>query len=71
MDKANPDFIAALGQAALSIWGDLPRDVQETLFETAMKGRDDQRDRVRQPRVRLQAGEDAHLAVFPARSRAA
>jgi hypothetical protein len=44
MDKANPDFVAALGQAALSIWGDLPRDVQETLFETAMKGRDDQRE---------------------------
>jgi hypothetical protein len=33
-----------LGQAALSIWGELPRDVQETLFETAMKGHDDQRE---------------------------
>jgi hypothetical protein len=44
MDKANPDFVAALGQAALSMWGDLPRDLQETLFETAMKGRDDQRE---------------------------
>lgn len=41
MDKANPDFVVALGQAALSMWGDLPRDIQETLFETAMKGRDD------------------------------
>lgn len=44
MDKANADFVAALGQAALSMWGDLPRDIQETLFETAMKGRDDQRE---------------------------
>jgi hypothetical protein len=44
MDKANPDFVMALGQAALSMWGDLPRDIQETLFETAMKGHDDQRE---------------------------
>ena len=44
MHKANPDFVAALGQAALSMWGDLPRDIQEVLFETAMKGRDDQRE---------------------------
>jgi hypothetical protein len=41
MDNANADFVVALGQAALSIWGDLPRDSQEALFETAMKGRDD------------------------------
>jgi hypothetical protein len=45
MDNANADFVVALGQAALSIWGDLPRDSQEALFETAMKGRgDDQRE---------------------------
>jgi hypothetical protein len=44
MDEANADFVVALGQAALSMWGDLPRDIQETLFETAMQGRDDQRE---------------------------
>jgi hypothetical protein len=33
-----------LGRAALSVWGDMPRDIQEALFEAAMKGRDDDRD---------------------------
>jgi hypothetical protein len=28
-----------LGRAALEVWGDMPRDIQEALFETAMKGR--------------------------------
>jgi len=27
-----------LGQAAIDVWGDMPRDVQEAPFETAMKG---------------------------------
>jgi hypothetical protein len=44
MDDANSDFVTALGKAALSIWGDMPRDIQEALFETAMKGHEDQRE---------------------------
>jgi hypothetical protein len=44
MDDANLDFVVALGKAALSIWGDMPRDIQEALFETAMKGHEDQRE---------------------------
>ncbi len=31
-------FAGLLGRAALSVWGDMPRDIQEALFETAMKG---------------------------------
>ena len=27
-----------LGRAAMDVWGDMPRDIQEALFETAMKG---------------------------------
>ena len=27
----------------MDIWGDMPRDIQEALFETAMKGRDAER----------------------------
>ncbi|WP_063694871.1 hypothetical protein [Bradyrhizobium stylosanthis] len=30
-------FAYLLGQAAMDVWGDMPRDVQEALFETAMK----------------------------------
>jgi hypothetical protein len=25
------------------VWGDIPRDIQEALFETALKGREDDR----------------------------
>jgi hypothetical protein len=32
------------GRAALEVWGAMPRDVQEVLFETAMKGRDAERE---------------------------
>jgi len=32
-----------LGRAAMDIWGDMPRDIQEALFETAMKERDAER----------------------------
>lgn len=32
-------FAALLGDAAISIWGDMPRDIQEALFETAMRDR--------------------------------
>ena len=28
-----------LGRAALDVWGDMPREIQEALFETAMQGR--------------------------------
>lgn len=32
------EFERLLGKAALALWPDLPRDVQENLFETAMAG---------------------------------
>jgi hypothetical protein len=32
-------FSPLLGDAAIAIWGDMPRDIQEALFETAMKDR--------------------------------
>ena len=31
-------FVSLLGRAAMDVWGDMPRDIQEALFETAMKG---------------------------------
>ena len=33
-----------LGRAAMDVWGDMPPDVQEALFETAMKGREVERE---------------------------
>jgi hypothetical protein len=33
-----------LGRAAIDVWGDMPRDIQEALFETATKGRDAERE---------------------------
>ncbi|MGJ4995299.1 hypothetical protein ACQR0Z_12825 [Bradyrhizobium sp. HKCCYLS3077] len=36
-------FAELLGNAAISVWGDMPRDIQEALFETAMRGQDDLR----------------------------
>ncbi|MFN5566584.1 MAG: hypothetical protein ACK495_00090 [Bradyrhizobium sp.] len=36
-------FAELLGNAAISVWGDMPRDIQEALFETARRGRDDLR----------------------------
>ncbi len=36
-------FAQLLGQAAISVWGDMPRDIQEALFETAMRDRDELR----------------------------
>ena len=38
------DFVALLGKAALDVWGDMPRDIQEALFERAMKGHDAERE---------------------------
>jgi hypothetical protein len=37
-------FALLLGDAALSVWGEMPRDIQEALFETAMKGNDTDRE---------------------------
>ena len=33
-----------LGRAALDVWGDMPRDIQEALFETAMRRHDEERE---------------------------
>ncbi len=37
-------FASLLGRAAMDVWGDMPRDIQEALFETAMKGLDAERE---------------------------
>ena len=37
-------FALLLGEAAMAVWGDMPRDIQEALFESAMKGRDSERE---------------------------
>jgi hypothetical protein len=37
-------FATLLGRAAMDVWGDMPRDIQEALFETAMKGQDAERE---------------------------
>jgi hypothetical protein len=36
MNESNEQFGKLLGQAALTLWPDLPRAVQEQLFETAV-----------------------------------
>ncbi|MBV8926142.1 MAG: hypothetical protein JOZ74_12320 [Bradyrhizobium sp.] len=43
---ADPEerFAELLGRAAIDVWGDMPRDIQEALFETAMKGRETDRE---------------------------
>jgi hypothetical protein len=33
------DYQRLLGKAAIDVWGDMPRDIQEALFETAMRDR--------------------------------
>jgi hypothetical protein len=40
----NARFANLLGRAALDVWGDMPRDIQEALFETAMRGQDAERE---------------------------
>ena len=35
MDESHEEFSRLLGQAALALWPDLPRAVQEQLFECA------------------------------------
>jgi hypothetical protein len=37
-------FANLLGRAAIAVWGDMPRDIQEALFETAMNGRQADRE---------------------------
>jgi hypothetical protein len=37
------EFALLLGRAAIGVWGDIPRDLQEAIFETALRGRDDLR----------------------------
>jgi hypothetical protein len=37
-------FASLLGRAAMEVWGDMPRDIQEALFETAMRGHDADRE---------------------------
>jgi hypothetical protein len=39
-NDSTSEFERLLGRAALALWPDLPRDVQESLFETAVP-RDD------------------------------
>jgi hypothetical protein len=36
MSNSTHEFERLLGKAALALWADLPRDVQENLFETAV-----------------------------------
>jgi uncharacterized protein with von Willebrand factor type A (vWA) domain len=36
-------FASLLGEAAMAVWGDMPRDIQEALFETAMRDRSELR----------------------------
>ena len=40
---ADPLFARLLGHAVIDIWGDLPRDLQEALFEASAQARPDQR----------------------------
>jgi len=44
MADSHERFAALLGEAAMEVWGDMPRDIQEALFETAMKGRSAERE---------------------------
>jgi hypothetical protein len=37
MGDAEERFASLLGRAAIDLWGEMPRDIQEALFETAMK----------------------------------
>jgi hypothetical protein len=43
MPEEENEFAFLLGRAAIEVWGDIPRDLQEALFETALRGRDDLR----------------------------
>jgi hypothetical protein len=38
MNNSTHEFERLLGKAALALWSDFPRDVQENLFDTAVAG---------------------------------
>ena len=38
VNNSTHEFERLLGKAALALWSDFPRDVQENLFETAVAG---------------------------------
>jgi hypothetical protein len=38
MNNSTHEFERLLGKAVLALWSNLPRDVQESLFETAVGG---------------------------------
>ena len=42
-------FALLLGEAAMAVWGDMPRDIQEALFEAAMKGQEADREEFARP----------------------
>ncbi|MBR0700242.1 hypothetical protein JQ599_10060 [Bradyrhizobium diazoefficiens] len=44
MNNGSDHLAGLLGRAAMDVWGDMPRDIQEALFETAMKGRETERE---------------------------
>jgi hypothetical protein len=46
MSTWNARFATLLGEAALKLWAELPRDVQERLFETAVPLDTDMRNRL-------------------------
>jgi len=41
---ADERFAYLLGRAAMDVWGDMPRDIQEALFESAMKDHEAERE---------------------------
>jgi hypothetical protein len=55
-------FAAMLGHAAIEVWGDMPRDVQEALFAAATKGREAEREEL----ARLL--HDRHPRTHPAKA---
>jgi len=42
----NDDCERLLGKAVMDVWGDMPRDIQEALFETAMREHEGLRPRL-------------------------
>ncbi|WP_050420906.1 hypothetical protein [Bradyrhizobium tropiciagri] len=40
----NDHFAKLLGKAAMDVWGSMPRDIQEAIFELAKKGRTTERE---------------------------
>ena len=55
-------FALLLGEAAMAVWGDMPRDIQEALFETAMRDREDLRNVPTPTLVIAREGDDIHPA---------